>query len=303
MSPLLPDFRSVKSHHDGVGIRALVGGEGPAVLLLHGYPQTSVMWHRVAPQLVAAGFTVVLADLRGYGDSDKPADTPSHEPYSKRAMAADQLALMRSLDFDRFTVIGHDRGGRVAHRIALDVPERVRSIAVLDIVPTLHMFEHVDREMASRYFHWFFLSLSSDLPERLIMADTAAWLRSRFDGRHAGGLARDPAALAEYERCFNDPATIRATCADYRAAASIDLVHDRLDRERGRMIRAPFLALWGTHSYVGRNFDVREVWRRYAQQVETAPVPADHYLCEEAPREVARALVAFCRNTDGGEPS
>ncbi|MFF7244602.1 alpha/beta fold hydrolase [Embleya sp. NPDC008237] len=295
----LPGLRRVASFRDGVRINALVAGQGPPVLLLHGYPQTSAMWHRVAPELVAAGHTVVLADLRGYGDSDKPADTASHEPYSKRVMAADQVALMQSLGFSRFAVVGHDRGARVAHRMALDSPERVRSVAVLDIVPTLHMFENVDRAMASTYFHWFFLALESDLPERLILADTPTWLRSRFAGRHAGGVPVDEAAKAEYERCF-DPATVRASCADYRAAAGIDLVHDRHDRERGRMVEPPLLALWGTHSYVGRGFDVPRIWKSYARHVEAAPVGADHYLCEEAPHDVAHALISFCRNTEPG---
>jgi haloacetate dehalogenase len=300
VNPLLPGLRRVESSRGGVRINALVGGEGPAILLLHGYPQTSAMWHRVAPELVAAGHTVVLADLRGYGDSDKPGDTPSHDPYSKRVMAADQVSLMESLGFPRFAVVGHDRGARVAHRMALDSPERVRAVAVLDIVPTLHMFENVDRAMASDYFHWFFLSLESELPERLILADTEAWLRSRFAGRHAGGRAVDEAAMAEYARCF-DPATVRASCADYRAAAGIDLVHDRWDREQGRLVEAPLLALWGTHSYVGRNFDVPRIWRSHASHVDAATIAADHYLCEEAPHEVAHALAAFCRHTESGE--
>ncbi|MFE3200277.1 alpha/beta fold hydrolase [Embleya sp. NPDC059237] len=294
-----PGLRRVRSSRDGVWINALVGGDGPPILLLHGYPQTSAMWHRVAPELIAAGHTVVLADLRGYGDSDKPADTPSHTPYSKRVMAADQVELMQSLGFARFAVAGHDRGARVAHRMALDAPERVRCVAVLDVVPTLHMFDNVDRAMASTYFHWFFLALESDLPERLILADTDAWLRSRFAGRHAGGAPFDEAAMAEYARCF-DPDTVRASCADYRAAAGVDLVHDRRDRERGRVIEAPLLALWGTKSYVGRSFDVPGVWRSYARHVDAAPIEADHYLCEEAPIEVARALASFCRPTDSG---
>ncbi|WP_331772166.1 alpha/beta hydrolase (plasmid) [Embleya sp. NBC_00888] len=298
---LLPGLRRVESARDGVRINAFVGGEGPPILLLHGYPQTSAMWHRVAPELIAAGHTVVLADLRGYGDSDKPGDTPSHDPYGKRAMAADQVSLMKSLGFARFAVVGHDRGARVAHRMALDSPERVRSVAVLDIVPTLHMFESVDRAMASEYFHWFFLAQSSDLPERLILADTRAWLRSRFAGRNAGGRDIDEAAMAEYERCF-DPATVRASCADYRAAAGVDLVHDRRDRERGRLIEAPLLALWGAGSYVGRNFDVARVWKSYARRVDAVSVHADHYLCEEAPDAVAHALTSFCRNVESGEP-
>ncbi|MFI1380104.1 alpha/beta fold hydrolase [Embleya sp. NPDC020886] len=301
MSAPAPGLRRVEASRDGVRINAFVGGEGPPVLLLHGYPQTSTMWHRVAPELVAAGHTVVLADLRGYGDSDKPGDTAGHEPYGKRVMAADQVSLMESLGFARFAVVGHDRGARVAHRMALDAPERVLSVAVLDVVPTLHMFENVDRTMASDYFHWFFLSLPSDLPERLILADPLTWLRSRFAGRHAGGSAIDAAAMAEYERCF-DAGTVRASCADYRAAAGIDLVHDRLDREQGRRVEVPLLALWGARSYVGRNFDVARVWRTYARQVDAVSVHADHYLAEEAPDAVAHALTSFWQHIRTPEP-
>ncbi|MEU9887420.1 alpha/beta hydrolase [Sphaerisporangium sp. NPDC051011] len=288
MTPLLPGFDEVSSVREGVRVRALVGGDGPPVLLLHGYPQTRAMWHRVAPEL-AREHTLVLADLRGYGDSDRPADTPAHEPYSKRAMAADQVALMESLGFASFAVAGHDRGGRVAHRMALDFPERVRSLAVLDIVPTLHMFENVDRAMASSYFHWFFLSLGSGLPEAMIQADPATWLRSRFEGRHAGPWPFDERAMAEYERCFS----VHATCADYRAAAGIDLEHDAADRDQGHLVRAPLLALWGELGYVGRNFDVPAVWGRYAERVTGVPVRSDHYVCEEAPRDVAHALSVF----------
>ncbi|GAA1023844.1 fluoroacetate dehalogenase [Acrocarpospora pleiomorpha] len=296
MTPLFPGFEPVESGHGGVRIRALAGGAGPPVLLLHGYPQTRAMWHRVAPSL-ARDRTVIVADLRGYGDSDKPEETPGAGTYAKRAMAADQVTLMHSLGFTRFAVAGHDRGGRVAHRMALDFPERVHALAVLDIVPTLHMFENVDREMASSYFHWFFLSQGSGLPERMILADHRAWLRSRFAGRHAGAWPFDERAMAEYERCF-DEATIRVSCADYRAAAGIDLDHDRADRDRRDLVRVPVLALWGAHSYVGRNFDVTTVWREYAEQVEGVAVPADHYVCEEAPAEVIEALSGFCGGSD-----
>jgi haloacetate dehalogenase len=297
VNALLPDFTDATRRCGGVRIHAQVSGDGPPVLLLHGYPQTLAMWHRVAPEL-ARDHTVVLADLRGYGDSGKPDDDPSHEQYAKRTMAADQAALMRSLGFDRFAVAGHDRGGRVAHRMALDVPEHVRAVAVLDIVPTLHMLGNVDRAMASAYFHWFFLSLDSGLPEQLILADPRAWLRSRFEGRHAGGLPTDPRAMAEYERCFTDAAAVRASCADYRAAAGIDLEHDAYDRDLGRVVEAPLLAIWGTHSFVGRHFDVAAVWKAYARHVTAVAVPADHYLAEEAPGEVARALASFFRNRD-----
>jgi len=272
---------------DGIDIAAEVRGDGPPVLLLHGYPETRAMWSEVAARL-AHDHTVIAADLRGYGDSA----APEGEVYAKRDMAADQLALMLSLGFDRFAVIGHDRGARVGHRLALDHPERVSSLAVLDIVPTLHMFENVDRTMASAYFHWFFLARPGGMPEKLITADPATWLRSRFAGRGAGDGDFIPAAYDEYERCF-DPATIRASCADYRAAASIDLEHDRADRAAGRRVGAPVLALWGADGYVGTNFDVLGVWRDYADDLRGAPIAAGHYLAEEAPEATAEAVEAF----------
>lgn len=285
-------FETIRFDHQGTTISAAVGGSGAPLLLLHGYPQTKRMWHLVAPRL-SERRTVILADLRGYGDSDKPVPEADGTTYSKRAMAADQLALMRSLGFDRFDVAGHDRGGRVAHRLALDAPEAVERIAVLDIVPTLHMFEHVDLPMASSYFHWFFLALKNGVPERLLSADPFTWLRSRFDGRNAGGLPIDEQAYAEYERCFTAPGAIEASTADYQSAASIDLVHDREDRERGRVVTAPLLALWGAHGYVGKNFDVLDVWRQYAETAEGTPIDADHYLAEERPDAVFRALDEF----------
>lgn len=271
---------------DGIGIAAEVRGSGPAVLLLHGYPETKAMWEEVAAEF-STTHTVVATDLRGYGDSAKPRG----ERYSKREMAADQVLAMRTLGFERFAVVGHDRGGRVGHRMALDHPEAVTALAVLDIVPTLHMFENVDREMATAYFHWFFLARADGLPEALISADRETWLRSRFTGRRHDG-DRLPEAYAEYLRCF-DVDTVHASGADYRAAAGIDLDHDRADRAAGRRVDVPVLALWGEHSYVGRNFDVRAAWTPYAPAVTGAPVDADHYLAEEAPRATAAALRAF----------
>lgn len=273
---------------DGVSIAATVFGDGPPVLLLHGYPQNRSMWHRVAP-VIARHHTVVAADLRGYGDSSKPHG----EMYDKRSMARDQTALMHALGFDRFAVVGHDRGARVAHRLALDEPGRVSAIAVLDIVPTLHMFDHVDRAMATTYFHWFFLARSDGLPERLIGAAPEAWLESRFAGRHTSQEAIDPRAYAEYRRSFLLPGTIAASCADYRAAATTDLDLDRHDHARGARLTAPTLALWGRHGYVGRNFDVPAVWADYAIDLRCREVDADHYLAEDAAEETAGALSTF----------
>lgn len=271
---------------DGIEIAADVRGTGPAVLLLHGYPETKAMWGEVAESL-AVDHTVITADLRGYGDSAKPRG----EHYAKREMAHDQVVMMRALGFDRFAVIGHDRGGRVGHRLALDHPDAVTALAVLDIVPTLHMFENVDRAMATSYFHWFFLARTDGMPEALITADRETWLRSRFTGRRHDG-DRLPDAYDEYLRCF-DVDTVHASGADYRAAASVDLEHDRADRSAGRTIACPTLALWGAHSYVGRHFDVLESWRPYASSVTGRAIDADHYLAEEAPDATAAALREF----------
>lgn len=279
---------------DGVEIEAEVRGGGPAVLLLHGYPESRRMWDEVAPAL-AAERTVVAADLRGYGGSAKPAPAADGTTYAKRAMAADQRQLMAALGFDRFDVVGHDRGARVGHRLALDHPDAVRSLTVMDVVPTLHMFEHVDRAMAATYFHWFFLALESELPARLIEAAPAVWLRSRFEGRRAGGgMPISERRLAEYERWFATSQAIAATCADYRAAATVDLDADRADRDRGHTVQAPLLALWGSDSYVGRSFDVVATWAPYAAgAVEGAPIRSDHYMAEERPAETAAVLARF----------
>jgi haloacetate dehalogenase len=273
-----------------VRIRCAVGGDGPPLLLLHGYPQTHLIWHHVAPVL-AATHTVVLADLRGYGDSAKPRPGDGDAEYAKRAMARDQLLVMNALGFDRFGIAGHDRGGRVGHRLALDAPEAVSALAVLDIVPTRHTFEHADKAFGLGYFHWFFLAAGHGIPEHLIGADPEFWITARMTARHHGGTPFDPAAVREYVRCFSDPAAIAASCSDYRAAAGIDLEHD--DADVGRLVTAPLLALWGEHSFVGRSYDVLEVWREYASDVRGRALPGDHYLPEEQPELVAAALGEF----------
>ncbi len=288
-------FETRRVATSGAEINLRLGGSGPPLLLLHGYPQTHVMWHRVAPYL-AERFTVAAADLRGYGDSAKPASDPAHATYSKRAMARDQVEVMSSLGFERFAVVGHDRGARVAHRMALDHPNRVERAAVLDICPTLAMYERTDMAFASGYYHWFFLIQPYDLPERLIAADPDFYLESKtggfgLDPRKDVSETFDPAALEDYKRCFRDPAAIHASCEDYRAAATIDLDHDRADLNR--KIACPLLVLWGTQGLVGRLYDVLGLWRERAGDVTGRSIDCGHYLAEEAPADTLAALQAF----------
>jgi len=292
VSVAFAEFESLQLDVGPVQIHARTAGSGPPLLLLHGYPESSLMWRDVAPSL-AEKFTVVASDLRGYGNSSTPPDDELHETYSKRAMAADQVKVMELLGHDQFMVAGHDRGGRVAHRLALDFPTRIKRLAVLDIIPTLHMFENVDREMAQSYFHWFFLIQGNGVPEQLINADPQAWIASRFSGRLLGENLIDPDAITEYTNTFRNPAHVAATCADYRAAASIDLDHDRADRAAKNRITAPLLVMWGQSSYVGRNFDSVEVWERFADQVTGIQSPSDHYIPEEAPSFTAEVLSEF----------
>ncbi|QWZ09659.1 alpha/beta hydrolase [Nocardioides panacis] len=278
----------------GTRIHAAVAGDGPPVLLLHGYPQTHLMWHRVAPGLTDR-HTVVLSDLRGYGDSSRPASSADHASYSKRVMAEDQVGLMRALGFDSFAVVGHDRGARVAHRLCLDRPEAVTRVALLDIVPTRHVFGHVDRALAQAYYHWFFLAQEPDLPERLIGGDPGYFLRRKLAQWSAGSgtEAFDPAAVEEYVRCFADPEVVRASCEDYRAGASIDLEHDEADAAAGLRVECPALVLWGGEGFVGRAYDVLEVWRGYAADVRGQALPGGHFLAEEAPEDTLAALREF----------
>ena len=287
---LFPGFTSHRVATSGVEIHCVVGGSGPPLLLLHGYPQTHAIWHRIAPAL-ARTHTLVCADLRGYGDSSKPTSDAQHTPYSKRAMAADMIEVMQSLGFGRFALVGHDRGGRVAHRLVRDHPAAVSRLAVLDISPTATMFERTDQAFATAYYHWFFLIQPFDLPERLIGADPIYYLRKKMGGWGSAGLTIfDPRALAAYERAFADLRTIHASCEDYRAAASIDLVHDRADDAR---VECPLLVLWGERGVVNRLFDPIEDWRQVAADVQGHAIACGHYLAEEAPQPTLAALAAF----------
>ena len=285
---MLGGFATDRIDAGEVRINAAHGGNGPAVLLLHGYPQTHVMWHRVAP-LLAERFTVVCPDLRGYGDSDKPPGGGDHREYSKRRMAADQLEVMHSLGFDRFAVVGHDRGARVALRMALDHSDAVSRLGVLDIVPTRTIYATLDRARGTSVWRYFFLIQPFDLPERLIGADAGFYLRWTLDEwcGTPGELA--DAAVAEYRRCF-DEATIHATCEDYRAGASVDLADDEADAAAS--VSCPALVLWSRNG-LGGSYDVPGIWRERAPDVRGRPLDCGHFLAEERPDEVAAELLAF----------
>jgi haloacetate dehalogenase len=273
-----------------VTIHGVKRGDGAPLLLLHGYPQTHVIWHKIAPRL-AEQFTVIATDLRGYGDSSKPAGGDDHAAYSKREMANDQVAVMRHFGFDAFFVAGHDRGGRVAHRMALDHPERVLKLAVLDIAPTYWMYTTTNLEFARAYYHWFFLIQPSDIPEKMIAADVEHWLRSKFGQWGRDRRAITDEAYAEYLRCFRDIAAIHASCEDYRASAGIDLRHDEQDMDT--RIAAPLLTLWGDKGFVGNQYDLLQVWRQRAVDVQGYGLPCGHYLPEEAPEQTLQALHRF----------
>ena len=274
-----------------VEIHLRVGGAGAPLLLLHGYPQTHAMWHKVAPAL-AEHFTVVVPDLRGYGDSAKPASDAAHVHYSKRTMANDQVAVMRALGFERFAVCGHDRGARVAYRMALD-HDCITRLAVLDIVPTLEQFERMGKDGSLGSFHWYFLAQPAPFPETLIGAQPDYFLHHML--RSWGGTqgAFTAEAMAEYERCFRNPETIRATCEDYRAGASIDCELDAQDRQRGHHIACPVLALWGDRGRAHKRQAVLEIWRMWATEVSGHGLNCGHFLPEEAPEETFEALHTF----------
>lgn len=291
IAELMPGFETRRIDTGEVTIHCAVAGDGPAVLLLHGHPQTLVVWRKVAPRLVAAGYRVVAADLRGYGDSDKPEGGPGSVNYSKRAMARDQVALMRRLGRPGFAVVGHDRGGRVAHRMALDHPDAVERLVVVDIAPTATMYARTDKAFATRYFWWFFLIQPFDLPERMIGADPELFLRRHVAAQSQTPGAVEPAAFAEYLRCYRDPRTIHAICEDYRAAAGIDLEHDAADADR--RIAAPLLALWGAKGVVGETYDVLATWRDKALDVSGQALPCGHAVPEEAPEAFSAAVVDF----------
>ena len=277
---------------EGVEIVGMKGGEGPPLLLLHGHPQTHEIWHKCADDL-AKHFTVIATDLRGYGASGKPKSDARHTPYSKRAMAADQVAVMRHFGFERFLVCAHDRGARVAHRMAMDFPDVVDRLMLLDIAPTLAMYEATNREFATAYFHWFFLIQPAPLPELLIGGNPDAYIDRVMGNRHAGLAPFAPHALQVYRDALALPGTIFGICEDYRASAGIDLEHDRADIECGRKIACPLRVLWGKEGVIERCFDALAEWRRVARDVSGRALPCGHYIPEEQPDLLLAEMLAF----------
>jgi haloacetate dehalogenase len=293
---LFKGFEYRKIRTTGATINLVHGGQGPAVLLLHGYPETLAMWHKVAPAL-ARDFTVVCADLRGYGDSSKPKGLPDHSNYSKRAMAKDMVEAMAALGHRHFHLVGHDRGARVAHRLARDHGKRVRSLTVLDISPTLTMYRRTDQDFATAYYHWFFLIQKAPLPETLLAKQVPHYILGRI-GRGPGGIkVFDRNALKEYIRAFRDPRTIHATCEDYRAAAGIDLLHDKKDLKT--KIKMPVLVLWGKHGVIEKMFKPLADWREVARDVRGRALDCGHFLPEEKPDDVLSELRRFLGRMKG----
>ena len=286
-------FEAVRLQTLGAEINLVHGGAGKPLLLMHGYPQTHMMWHRVAPRL-AEEYHVICPDLRGYGDSSKPESSADHAPYSKREMANDMVEVMKELGYQQFAATGHDRGARVLHRMILDHPERVERACVMDIAPTHHMFKTTDQEFATGYYHWFFLIQPNGLPERLIGADPEYYLTEKMGHWSSPDSIFAPEAFDEYLRCFRKPETIHASCEDYRAAASIDLEHDASDLDR--KIECPLLVLWGDKGLVHRKYEVLEVWRERANHVSGTALKCGHYLPEESPEQVLDELLPFLRS-------
>jgi len=285
-------FQKDQRQVNGVQIAYRVGGSGPGLLLLHGHPQTHVIWHKIAERL-SQHFTVVAADLRGYGDSSKPAATADHAPYAKREMGRDMIELMQALGFADFSVLAHDRGARVAHRMALDHPGVIQRMALLDIAPTLAMYSQTNEAFARAYWHWFFLIRPAPLPETLLQANPEQYLRSVMGTRSAGLAPFTDEAFAEYLRCASLPGAARGVCEDYRASAGIDLEHDRADVAAGNHLQLPLLVLWGAEGTVGKCFEPLNEWRKVATDVRGQALPGGHYLAEEIPDELLANVLPF----------
>ena len=291
---MFPNFKHFSLAGAGATIHGVIGGSGPPLLLIHGYPQSHLIWHRVALEL-AKHYTVVATDLRGYGASDKPVGEADHANYSKRAMAADQVAVMRSLGFEAFYLCGHDRGGRVSHRLAMDYPAAVKKLMLLDISPTLTMYDNTTMDFAKSYWWWFFLIQPTPFPEQMIAANPDVYLKKKIGWGHAGLSCFTDETYAAYLAYVSDPATMHGMCEDYRAAATIDLVHDRADRAAGRRLTCPTHVLWGEFGVVNRCFKPVEDWQAVASTVSGKTLPCGHYVPEEVPVELTAEMLGFFR--------
>ena len=288
---MFQNFKKQVFSYNSISINYVIGGSGPPLLLLHGYPQTYFIWHKIASEL-SEKYTVVASDLRGYGDSSKPNSDKKHESYSKRAMAKDQVKLMKHLGFDSFLVVGHDRGGRVGHRMALDYSGVVEKLVLMDIAPTYTMYKTTDMDFAKSYYHWFFLIQPVNIPETMIGANPEFYLNKKIRQWGKDSDAFTKTAFSEYLRCFT-PETIRASCEDYRASASIDLEHDQIDIDNNYKITCPVMVIWGAKGYVGNKYDIIAEWKKWSKDVRGHDLPCGHYLAEEAPNETLKALLSF----------
>ena len=286
------NFKKEKITVNGIEINTVHGGTGEPLLLIHGYPQSHLMWHRVAEEL-AENYYLVCPDLRGYGDSSKPPGLPDHSNYSKRVMGEDMIRLMEKLGFGGFKAAGHDRGGRVLHRMCLDYPETVLKACVMDIAPTYHMFKTADTEFATGYYHWFFLIQPGGLPEKLIGEDPEYYLTEILKRWSGKNKEFGPEVVAEYIRCFSDPDCIHGSCEDYRAASTIDLEHDEEDMDK--KVLCPLLVLWGNEGFVHRKYDVLETWEERAANVTGKALDSGHFLPEENPTQVLASLKDFLK--------
>ena len=287
---MLKNFISKKIKTTDALINTKIGGTGPPILLMHGYPQTHLMWHKIAPQL-SKKFTVIVTDLRGYGDSSKPKTDNSHIVYSKKRMALDQVEVMKALGFEKFYAVGHDRGARVLHRMMIDNQNSVKKAVFMDIVPTLTMYNTADKNFAYNYYHWFFLTQPYDFPERLIGGNPEYYLRKKIKawGKNKDFIPKE--VFNEYLRCFSKKETIHASCEDYRASFTIDLEHDKNDY--GNKIKNPIYVMWGEYGFVGNNYQVIDVWKEYATNVKGRGLPCGHYIPEESPFETIKFLLEF----------
>ena len=287
---MFDNFEELQIQANGTTINLVKGGNGPPLLMLHGYPQTHAMWNKIAPRL-AEDFTVVCPDLRGYGDSAKVDGDADHMNYSKRTMGQDQVDVMKALGFEQFYLVGHDRGGRVSHRLTKDHPDRVLKLVTLDIIPTRSMFKIVDKDFATNTWHWFFLIQPFDFPEKVIGGNPEFYARRGFERTKDAEKVFTPEALADYIRCFSIPGTIHAVCEDYRAGASIDLIHDEADFDQ--KVDCPMLALWSQTGFVGKTQDPLKIWGDYATNVTGNSLPCGHYIAEELPDESYTAIKQF----------